>query len=578
MRDGLSRCSAAAVMFVVLSGAVHAQQLTSDQATCRKYIGGKVRALANIVLYQAARCLSQRASGTIAASVVCSDPDGAGFPASGQSRIANSASAFVNAISKHCAAVPASDGYTACPSPCDTSVPAISTYMDVANCLVCLAKAQAGRLTASVYGASPALSSGSAWACQNRRVGAAVRFYFKTRAYQQQLCQYKDDRGTIAPTDCKTTDLTGRIASAATRLDSTVAKCSDTDLAALTSCATTVSAEQSCALSVAAAATNALFDAVYPVPPPTPTPTPSESPSPTATATETPVCTQSGNFLDVSSAPGAGASYPKPSLSVSCTSSQIVVASNGIPPYTYVAITPNGLAAQSYTFHLPRSPQVAAHTTTVPCLGVAGVSVNGMPFFGPNEATFPDPYGDPVANSIMDECLGHTGMGGTYHYHALLVKCLTASGLVAQPWNNPDPPTDEASPIIGYALDGFPVYGPYGCADVGCSSIVEYLSSWDNIAYQSLDCTSSASCGTNDTCALVMVNGVERNACVPKTYAWSNNQYVAKAGSQYLDQCNGHYGPNGDYHYHATSTFPYIIGCYRGTPSSDVHGGACPAP
>lgn len=23
-------------------------------------------------------------------------------------------------------------------------------------------------------------------------------------------------------------------------------------------------------------------------------------------------------------------------------------------------------------------------------------------------------------------------------------------------------------------------------------------------------------------------------------------------------------GPNGDYHYHATDTFPYILGCYAG--------------
>jgi len=39
-----------------------------------------------------------------------------------------------------------------------------------------------------------------------------------------------------------------------------------------------------------------------------------------------------------------------------------------------------------------------------------------------------------------------------------------------------------------------------------------------------------------------------------------------------LDACNGHTGPTpefpaGAYHYHATTKFPYLLGCYSGTPS-----------
>lgn len=39
-----------------------------------------------------------------------------------------------------------------------------------------------------------------------------------------------------------------------------------------------------------------------------------------------------------------------------------------------------------------------------------------------------------------------------------------------------------------------------------------------------------------------------------------------------LDKCNGHFGPTaefpaGGYHYHATDKFPYLLGCYSGTPS-----------
>lgn len=31
-----------------------------------------------------------------------------------------------------------------------------------------------------------------------------------------------------------------------------------------------------------------------------------------------------------------------------------------------------------------------------------------------------------------------------------------------------------------------------------------------------------------------------------------------------LDECNGHRGPDGLYHYHLTASFPYVMGCYRG--------------
>ncbi|MBT9557680.1 MAG: YHYH protein, partial [Myxococcales bacterium] len=153
------------------------------------------------------------------------------------------------------------------------------------------------------------------------------------------------------------------------------------------------------------------------------------------------------------------------------------------------------------------------------------------PFYGPNEGPTPDPYGDPVYNGIMDDCLGHTAQAGDYHFHAFLDECLGGAGDL-----------DTPSPILGYALDGFPIYGPYGCVDAACTQVVEFQSSWEQ---------------TGD----------------PTTYAWDNHAYVAKAGTQYLDQCNGRTGPDGKYRYHATAGFPYLLGCYRGTPSTTTGGG-----
>lgn len=55
------------------------------------------------------------------------------------------------------------------------------------------------------------------------------------------------------------------------------------------------------------------------------------------------------------------------------------------------------------------------------------------------------------AVDIMDRCCGHPGPDNRYHYHKYPV-CVKS------------PFTDDGeahSPLIGFALDGFPIYGPY---------------------------------------------------------------------------------------------------------------------
>jgi hypothetical protein len=206
--------------------------------------------------------------------------------------------------------------------------------------------------------------------------------------------------------------------------------------------------------------------------------------------------------------------YPDPMLEARCEDGNLIVESNAIPGFEFVALTPNALRAQDFLWTVPLEPTLADAPTDIPLLGTAAFTVRGLPIYGPNEAAFPDPYGDPVYNDIVDTCFGHTGGNGDYHHHALAVACITAAT-----------PADEPSPIIAFALDGFPIYGPRGCADEGCAEIVEYGSGWVQ---------------TGD----------------PTTYAWDNHQFVADDDPLTLDQCNGHVGPDGDYHYHATATFP----------------------
>ena len=66
----------------------------------------------------------------------------------------------------------------------------------------------------------------------------------------------------------------------------------------------------------------------------------------------------------------------------------------------------------------------------------------------------------------------------------------------------------------------------------------------------------------------------------PIVATWLDEQ-AGRGAPAYLDECNGHVGPSGDYHYHTTATFPYILGCYRGTPTNNggngtPPGGSCP--
>jgi len=247
-------------------------------------------------------------------------------------------------------------------------------------------------------------------------------------------------------------------------------------------------------------------------------------------------CWQAATILDVSDAAGAGAGYAAPELTASCVGDELVVTGNGIPTYSYVSMTPNPLTEVAQEYRITTNPQIAAQPTDIPLLGLAGFAVNGMPWFGPNEAAQPDPYGDPIYNGITDGCFGHTA--NEYHNHALAQKCLIQEAVSqSEPWTMADPDPTQPSPIIGWALDGFPIYGPYGCTDVDCTNVIEMQSSWVQ---------------TGD----------------PSTYAWDNHEYQAQAGDQYLDACNGRTQPDGTYGYHATATFPYILGCYVGTPGS----------
>lgn len=207
--------------------------------------------------------------------------------------------------------------------------------------------------------------------------------------------------------------------------------------------------------------------------------------------------------------------YPDAQLIVTCDDQYINIAANGMITYEFIAITPSNLAEQDYNWRIPRTPQMTATPSDIPIVGPVAVAINGIPFFGPNEAPR-DNYGDPYLDNILDFCNGHTAQG-MYHYHAR-PDCLY------------DSTGNNIGAVIGYAFDGFPILSPWVCADDACTSVTKLQSSW------------------------------QRTHDVPN--AWEAHEYISGSGD--LDQCNGRILSDGSYAYYATDTFPYILGCYAG--------------
>lgn len=103
---------------------------------------------------------------------------------------------------------------------------------------------------------------------------------------------------------------------------------------------------------------------------------------------------------------------------------------------------PNTITTKNFTFKIPINPQVnTAHPATP--LGPIGVSLNGVPFFnqyaGPNQ---------PLTNEVVsfDKYWGHPAPDGAYHYHVEPLFLTTVKA--------------TKSALLGFLLDGFPVYGP----------------------------------------------------------------------------------------------------------------------
>jgi hypothetical protein len=153
---------------------------------------------------------------------------------------------------------------------------------------------------------------------------------------------------------------------------------------------------------------------------------------------------------------------------------------------------PNSIRAQSNDVELPAKPRKAS---SAQCIrgGQVGVLDSGVALFHAVDAT----GRDAPAHEVQDSCDGHPQISGVYHHHAL-PRCLATGSKKAH------------SKRIGWALDGFPIYGPRGEGG-------EYML------------------------------GKDLDACHGHTHTVKVDGKKQKL-----------------FHYHATMEFPYTVGCFRG--------------
>jgi arylsulfatase A-like enzyme len=239
-------------------------------------------------------------------------------------------------------------------------------------------------------------------------------------------------------------------------------------------------------------------------------------------------------------------------LMISLSGDQCIFQTNNIPNHDFndgAQSFPNNVSAQNNSFTISANPTHAASTTAVSLLVDNAILLNGVKVdllaaacFGVgdgkvgcndiNQAWRYDPMF--TANGFrVDTHNAHSQPDGSYHYHG-------KPNALYQDNNS------AVSPLVGFAADGYPIFGPY-FDDNG--TIRKAVSSFQVIS-------GSRPAGTGSP-------GGNYDGTYRDDY-----QYVANYGD--LDECNG-MTLNGVYGYYITDGFPYVLSCFKGTPDSSFN-------
>ncbi|MEY4974609.1 MAG: hypothetical protein RLZZ55_1402 [Bacteroidota bacterium] len=283
---------------------------------------------------------------------------------------------------------------------------------------------------------------------------------------------------------------------------------------------------------------------------------------------------------------------------VQYATNNVYITTTGIPAYVtgpFLDGNPSLATNQNAIFKLSLNPIANTGTLSSTTGGNIGLFINGVALFdyrdgvawntqtnslcgGPGNPPCP---GGPAANmpwnrdAVPAEKLGfdcskgHPAMGN-YHHHqnpsafkldlqviSNICDIYDADGLYAIDSN-------QHSPLIGFAYDGFPIYGAYGYKNVdGTGGITRIQSGYQ---LRNISVRTHWADGTD------VADGPAVSSSYPLGYFREDYEFVAHTGQgEYLDASNGRFCitpeyPNGIYCYFATvdqnwnSAYPYVVG------------------
>ena len=266
----------------------------------------------------------------------------------------------------------------------------------------------------------------------------------------------------------------------------------------------------------------------------------------------------------------------------------VYVSTRGIPAYTtgpFLDGNPSQASDQDAIYKIPLFPQENTGTLNSTTGGNIGVFINGVSLFdyrdgvawnpttnalcgGPGNP--PCPGGPMTQNDWNRDAIpaemdgfdcskAHPAMGN-YHHHQNPSAFKLDQNVISDICNLYDAEglyainETEHSPLIGFAYDGFPIYGAYGFKNKdGTGGITRIKSS-----YQLQNITTRN-------------NGPDVNSTYSLGYFREDYEYVAHTEEDYLDEHNGRICktpeyPDGTYAYFATvdenwnSAYPYVVG------------------
>ncbi len=260
-------------------------------------------------------------------------------------------------------------------------------------------------------------------------------------------------------------------------------------------------------------------------------------------------------------------------LKMCYNSDTIWVRAQGLTDNMGKYFNPGSCLAQNYVYRFPRNPAPATGTHTIsPKVGAIGALLNGIPVYGLTNAkswngtdNIPAPGGLGIWNVevgmsegfVLDTAFGaHPQQAGAYHTHTTPFRFYRHAL------------AGKHSPLVGFAFDGYPIYGPNGYVNAtdSTSGVTRMKSGY---SLRSITQRHTLPDGTALTTAQY---GPDVSTTYPIGFYCEDYEWLAANGGD-LDQYNGRFCvtpeyPAGTYAYFVTTdaagnaAFPYYLGIY----------------